>query len=176
MLYFAYGSNLSSARLQKRVPSGKLLDTGIITRHRLVFHKIGRDGSAKCDAYCTGILEDYILGAVYRIDPQHKELLDKAEGLGKGYAIKYLEVLLNSGSRVNAFLYSATRIDTRIKPFHWYKEHVLRGMREHNFPEHYCECLKAVKSVEDHDPGRAKKEMCIYNSGAGIDSFRVTEK
>lgn len=171
MLYFAYGSNLSFARLQKRVPSGRLFTTGLLRRHRLCFHKIGRDGSAKCNAYYTGKREDYILGAVYSIAPSHKTLLDKAEGLGKGYEIKHVTVRTDTGAEVSPFLYSATEIDRNRKPFHWYKEHVLRGMREHGFPVQYLARAAAVESIADNDPARTARELQIYSQQISTDLF-----
>ena len=48
--YFAYGSNLHPQRFQERVPSGKFLALAALTRHTLLFHKRGQDGSSKCNA------------------------------------------------------------------------------------------------------------------------------
>ena len=73
MLYFAYGSNLSSLRLQQRVPSARLVTTGRLLQHALLFHKIGRDGSAKCNAFYTGLEADTLYGALYRIEPKDKQ-------------------------------------------------------------------------------------------------------
>ncbi|MDH3328502.1 MAG: gamma-glutamylcyclotransferase [Desulfobulbaceae bacterium] len=168
MLYFAYGSNLSIARLQQRVPSSRLVATGRLRRHSLVFHKIGRDGSAKCNAYYTGNPEDYTLGAVYSIAPSHKPLLDKAEGLGNGYEIKHVTVMTDTGAEFSPFLYSATEIDRHRKPFHWYKEHVLRGMREHGFPAQYLSRAAAVESIADNDSARTERELQIYSQDISI--------
>jgi len=170
MLYFAYGSNLSSARMKHRVPVCRLVATGVLEHHRLAFHKIGQDGSGKCDAYFTGNREEYILGALYRIDAVYQEFLDRAEGLGNGYVIKNVDVIITgSRSRTSAFLYSATRIDRRRKPFHWYKEHVLRGMREHSFPEEYLARAAEVEAIADPDAARAARELQIYPVGAVMD-------
>ena len=38
-LYFAYGSNMSERRLRKRVPSAKVVGTGILKNHCLTFQK-----------------------------------------------------------------------------------------------------------------------------------------
>jgi gamma-glutamylcyclotransferase (GGCT)/AIG2-like uncharacterized protein YtfP len=164
MLYFAYGSNLSSTRLASRVPSAQLITRGQLNKHRLLFHKIGRDGSAKCDAYYTGLAEDIILGAVYQIDPDQKKHLDQAEGLGNGYEIKRVAILSLAGEMVDAFTYYATHITADIKPFQWYKEHVLRGFHEHRFPDQYIEKIMAIESVEDFDMKRAEQELHIYKT------------
>ncbi len=162
MLYFAYGSNLSSARLLQRVSSAELTATGQLREHRLLFHKVGRDGSAKCDAFFTGVMEDFLYGAVYRIDPAQKQYLDRAEGLGLGYEIKQVTVTTETGRDLRAFTYCATRIDPDIRPFHWYKEHVLCGAREHCFPESYIERIACTESLEDPDLCRKEAELGIY--------------
>ena len=40
LLYFAYGSNLSTPRLRARVPSARKLESAVLTHHRLVFHNL----------------------------------------------------------------------------------------------------------------------------------------
>lgn len=168
MFYFAYGSNLSTVRMRKRVPSSRLITTGLLRRHRLVFHKIGQDGSAKCDAWYSGTREDYTLGVVYRIDPSQKPLLDAAEGLGNGYMIRVVDIMMHSGRELSAFLYAATCIDPDRKPFDWYKEHVLSGMREHNFPGHYLAAVEEIAAIADPDYARSARELLIYNQEVNI--------
>lgn len=163
MLYFAYGSNMSTARLTRRVPSAVPESTGRLYGHRLAFHKPGRkDGSGKCDAYVTGDESDHVTGVVYRIDPDHRHLLDRIEGLGSGYEAKEVQIKTLSGKEVTAFTYYATSIDTDLKPFHWYKEHVVRGAREHALHHEYIENLLSVESVTDPDLKRTQIELSIY--------------
>lgn len=164
MLYFAYGSNLSTLRLLQRVPSARLFSTGQLHRHKLVFHKIGRDGSAKCNAFFTGRQNDFLLGALYSIHPDHKSLLDAAEGLGNGYETKLVTIQTHTDTVVNAFTYYATRISGDIKPFHWYKEHVLAGAREHSFPRQYVDQLSSVESIRDNNATRTSKELSMYTA------------
>ena len=162
--YFAYGSNLPLARLQKRVPSARLITTGYLWHHDLRFHKISKkDGSAKCDAFYTGSCSDYIIGAVYEIDSDHKKSLDDAEGLGKGYEEK--EVIIISRvdqKRIKAITYVATMKDSKLRPFCWYMHHVLCGVKEHRFPQHYVEKIRAVEFIDDHDRDREREELSIY--------------
>jgi hypothetical protein len=65
---------------------------GALAGHRLRFHKIGQDGSGKCDADVTGNPEDRILGVVYGLSRDDKTILDRHEGLGGGYDEKVVEV------------------------------------------------------------------------------------
>lgn len=164
MLYFAYGSNLSTLRLQKRVRSAQLVTTGSLLKHKLLFHKIGRDGSAKCNAFYTGLDDDRLYGAVYKIDPDHKILLDQAEGLGRGYDTKHVTITVDNGRLMDAFTYYATRIASGILPFNWYRDHVLTGAREHCFPEHYIEQITAIRVEQDEDQQRTDNELAIYGS------------
>ena len=46
-LYFAYGSNLFSARMRERVPSAQARGPARLAGHRLTVDKPGRDGTAK---------------------------------------------------------------------------------------------------------------------------------
>lgn len=173
MLYFAYGSNLSSARLRERIPSAELVATGRLPEHKLLFHKIGRDGTAKCNACFTGRSSDHLYGAVYRIDPDHKIRLDRAEGMGKGYEIKNVTITASATEKIEAFTYFATRTARNIRPFSWYREHVFRGACEHCFPRNYIEQIAAVEAKEDPEPARAERELAIYAEEASS-SLRQT--
>lgn len=164
MLYFAYGSNLSPARLQKRVPLAEFIATGLLAEHRLLFHKVGRDGTAKCNACFTGKSEDYLYGAVYRIDPDHKIYLDQAEGLGRGYETKQVTISTQYSGRITAYTYFATRTAEKIKPFRWYREHVLKGACEHRFPQEYIAQIAAIETIEDPDRQRTERELAIYTA------------
>jgi gamma-glutamylcyclotransferase (GGCT)/AIG2-like uncharacterized protein YtfP len=172
MFYFAYGSNLSKARLLARVPSTELITTGSLLHHRLTFHKIGKDLSAKCDAYETGNDRDHVLGALYRIDPAHKKKLDDVEGLGRGYEEKEVSIISGAGKKMNALTYYATNIDAGLKPFHWYRGHVLIGAMEHEFPEDYIARISSVPSIDDPDIKRSEKEMAIHRSETGRRDIR----
>ncbi len=165
MYYFAYGSNIARARILERISSAELVSRGYLLNHRLSFHKIGQDGSAKCDAFETGNMRDCVLGTLYRIDPAEKEQLDQVEGLGNGYDEKEVAIISDSGKRMTALTYYATNIDTDLKPFHWYKGHVLIGAREHDFPEEYIEQYLLVDSIDDPDIERTDRELGIHGLG-----------
>lgn len=162
MHYFAYGSNMSALRLQRRVPSALVLGTAVLPGHRLLFHKAGRDGSAKCDAAASVRRTDAIHGVLYQLDPRHKPRLDEAEGLGRGYEQKMIDVQLADGSLTAAFTYYATDIDATLRPYSWYLEHVMRGAREHGLPECYRSSIARIDTVRDPDHARHLMELAIY--------------
>ncbi|MGV6826937.1 MAG: gamma-glutamylcyclotransferase family protein [bacterium] len=162
MYYFAYGSNMSVPRLLARVPSASVVTVAELSGHRLCFHKQGRDGSAKCDAYETKLADHKVVGIVFEICEKEKPGLDKCEGLGKGYEQKYVELTTTDGEHITAMTYYATRIDSELRPYHWYKAHVLAGAREHGLPAKYIEKYINIVSLPDPDSERHMTEIGIY--------------
>ena len=162
MLYFSYGSNMSSKRLCARVPSAKMFAVGILRKHLLKFHKHSfRDNSAKCDIEFTNKSEDIVYGVLYKIDLDEKPNLDHAEGLGLGYEIKTVEIKVED-KIYEAFTYYGTDIDKNLKPFHWYKNHVLKGANEFNLPKDYIlKYIESIESIDDKDKQRELLELSI---------------
>lgn len=162
MLYFSYGSNMSVNRLLNRISAATKVGVGLLREHELRFHKISQhDRSAKCDAYETGCHEHAVYGVVFDIAASGKPVLDRYEGLGHGYDVK--NVMVKVGEELlSAFTYYATHIDSALKPLHWYKEHVLRGAREHRLPEHYIRAIESVESIPDMNTHRHMMELAIY--------------
>jgi hypothetical protein len=146
MYYFAYGSNLCTKRLGKRISSVQVVGTGVLKKHKLKFHKIGKDNSAKADAFFTDDSSDFVLGVLYEFAQSDKEILDVIEGLGNGYDIKLVKVETENAI-VEAFTYFAIRIDETLKPFDWYVQHLLNGAREHGFPQGYIEAIQEIESI-----------------------------
>ncbi len=161
LYYFAYGSNLSLARLRQRVPTARRVGTYYLPGHELRFHKQGDDGSAKCDAFAS-CPEARVHGAVYALDPVAKPYLDQVEGLGWGYAEKWVTLWDDSGTCVEALTYYATRIDSRLQPYTWYVNHVLIGARESALPAHYISELEKIRGIEDADRERDRLQRAIH--------------
>jgi hypothetical protein len=163
MKYFAYGSNMSVARLQARVPSAVALGCYALRQHDLRFHKSGLDGSAKCDAFFTGNDTDTLFGVLYEIEPAEKPALDRIEGLGRGYDEKIVTVYGGNGSVETATTYFANIIDKAMSPYDWYLKHVLVGALETELPWEYVQArIKTVMPMADPDPERDRGERAIY--------------
>jgi gamma-glutamylcyclotransferase len=163
MLYFAYGSNMSIARLRARVPSAVALGCHSLRGHDLYFHKSCNDGSAKCDAFCTSNVADVIYGALFEIASAEKPALDKVEGLGHGYAEKQVTVTAQDGSLRIATTYIASEIDKTLKPYSWYMNHVLIGAMETSLPQDYVELkMHSIAVIEDSDKNRDAEERAIH--------------
>ena len=163
-LYFAYGSNLLSRRLLERTPSAGKLCTGILHAHRLAWHKVGEDGSGKCDVVASTRAGATVHGVVYQIDLAEKPRLDAAESLDIGYRQKQVAIASDRGL-LNAWLYCAITIDGAAVPYDWYHALVLAGAREHGFPDTYIDGLKAVATKPDADRLRRERHFGLIATG-----------
>jgi hypothetical protein len=162
--YFAFGSNLSSPRLLERLPAASVHCVATLPQHQLCWRKNDRSQSGKCDIEFTRSMDDIVYGVVYLMTQADKLELDVYETTGFGYAHKEVTVTTVEDETIGAFTYFALDIDHSQQPFHWYKEHVLRGALEHDFPEHYVAHIKATPSIDDHDRERHHRELSIYRN------------
>jgi len=162
--YLAYGSNMAENRLRKRVLSAKKIGLINLPGHRLTFGNAStKDGSAKCDALITGNPDDLVIAVLYRVQAAEKSLLDYYEGLGVEYRDAFIPLRLPDGTPAEALIYYATNLNPDLSPYHWYKQHVLRGAEENGLPEDYIAKIRAVESIDDPDPERSAREMTIYS-------------
>ena len=162
--YFAFGSNLDSPRLLQRIPAAEVHCVATLNAHQLCWRKNDRGQSGKCDIDFTGDPRHEVYGVIYRMTQAEKLELDVYETTGFGYDHKTIEVITLQGDIVEAFTYYAIDIDHGQQPFHWYKEHVLRGALEHDFPHHYVDQIRATPSIDDHDAERQRRELSIYRN------------
>jgi gamma-glutamylcyclotransferase len=162
--YFAYGSNMASHRLLQRLPEARYTGLARLAQHRLSFRKNDQGLSAKCDVELTSRVADEVIGVVYEISLEDKQTLDRIEGLGTGYDEKTVELRMDTGQTLFAITYFAIDIDKNMIPYHWYKQHVLRGAIEHKFPCEYIELIEAIPSKPDLDPRRNLRELAIYRT------------
>ncbi len=155
LYYFAYGSNLHPVRLLERVTSATLFGVVELYKHRLEFHKKGQDGSSKCNAVRTEGEFDRVYGALYQVEHDHKNDLDRIEGVGSGYRDQQIK-LHYQGQEYTCFTYFAQSpsIGNNLKPYHWYKQLVVLGAKHLQFPDAYVQSIEQVESVEDPDETR----------------------
>jgi gamma-glutamylcyclotransferase len=160
ILYFAYGSNLHPARLAVRAPSARFIGTGCWPGHRLAFHKIGQDGSAKCDAPVAPQPSDRVHGAIYELADADLERLDRIEGVGTGYDRELVALDGDVGPlTANVYLARQEWVDPGLRPFDWYQLLVLAGAEYHSFPDSYLAAISAVSAIPDPDRGRADSNL-----------------
>jgi len=160
--YFAYGSNMSLARLGARITGAQRLGVYHLKEHDLRFHKIGLDGSGKGDAFYTADSQDTVIGTLFEIDLEAKLILDEIEGWG--YDTKEIVISNGLGEEATAFTYYATEMDVSLKPYSWYHQHIVIGAREAALPEHYITRIEAVESIPDPDQERDSLQRAIHSS------------
>jgi len=160
--YFAYGSNLLFERLRERVPSTKIVGMGFINRFVLQFYKRSIDGSGKCTIIPTSNEQDRVYGMITVMDEADKPRLDRAEGLGHGYYQHRIEVKTPHGTE-SAFTYVAEHVDETLQPYTWYRDLVVAGAVQNNFPEGYVARLERIEADVDSNQGRELKNRQILN-------------
>jgi gamma-glutamylcyclotransferase len=145
--YAAYGSNLHPIRLADRAPSSQLLGKSYIANWTLQFHKLGKDGSAKCNIFERGA---GVYVAVFELNGEEKATLDRIEGRG------YEDVSIQVPGFGECFTYvaSASHIRSDRLPFDWYKEMVILGCRKLDFPNGYTADIESTDTTRDPDTAR----------------------
>ena len=157
-LYFAYGSNMLTQRLCERVSSAHPIVAASLSGYRLSFHKPSIDGSGKCTVERSDDPDDVVWGVLFEIDKYQEKILDGFEG--EGYSESFIEV---SGF-TEVKTYAASRIDTALVPYHWYKDLVVAGAVEHKLPNEYISKICALISKDDPDSRRESKAREILKS------------
>ncbi|XAZ25222.1 gamma-glutamylcyclotransferase [Sinorhizobium sp. B11] len=157
---FAYGSNMSTARIRARCPSARFLGVAELPGYQLRWHKKSKDGSGKCDIVRTDLSGTSVFGVLYEIAGDEKADLDKAEGLGSGYDETEIEV--HYGPDLLAVkAYVATDTDPALKPYSWYRALAVAGAKEHGLPADYIESMASAHANEDRDRTRHDQNMRI---------------
>ena len=156
--YFAYGSNLHPRRLLRRTSSARALGRAWLRGYRLRFHKRGRDGSAKCNAWFTGRRTDLVHGFLYRIARGERQALDRAEDVGSGYDRTRVWVSVRGRPRaVFTYLARPEAIAEGLRAHDWYLSYVLRGARHRGLPGRYLSRLRREQPLRD--PNAARRHL-----------------
>lgn len=165
ILNFAYGSNMLLARMRARVPSAHCRGVAVLPGHEMRWHKLGMDGSGKCDVVTSDVAGALVHGVLYEVPLDEKAALDRAEGLGDGYDEHHVDVIAG-GQTLRAMLYKATRTDAALLPFTWYRSLVVAGARQHAFPAQYAAALEAVPAQQDPDGERHRLNVLLSRNGS----------
>jgi hypothetical protein len=146
VLYFAYGSNMATARLEKRVGTVSQRGVGTLVAHRITFDKISQDGTGKTNVRPNK--SSVVWGVLFQLSNAQ---LRKLEGLETGYVP--LSVTINQiAGDISAVTFVAKKHTPGLRPTRRYREFLISGAREHGLPADYVNRLKAVKLDEDLAP------------------------
>jgi len=147
--YFAYGSNLLTARLQARTPSAQPVGVAILPGWQLRFHKVGSDGSGKGDIVPAA--DDAVTGVLYRLRARELWRLDLAEGAG--YRRRRIAVCIGARWQ-RCETYVATATDPELLPYDWYRALILAGLLERAIGGPMLERVLETPALPDPRPFR----------------------
>lgn len=167
MYYFAYGSNMSMRRLQNRCSSAKPIGVFSLSGYRLLFNMKSLDGSGKGNIEPISPAQQStvgVVGVVFDIHPSQINHLDSCESLGVGYDKQWLNVCDERGKQLSAFSYVALRVQSNLKPYDWYLQHLIEGAVESKMPPQYINYLQSFDCVCDPSLERKQQELSIYSS------------
>jgi gamma-glutamylcyclotransferase len=161
--YFAYGANLHPGWLRRRVPAAVQLGAGELPGHRIAFHKRGRDGAGRSNAWRTGDPADRLPGALYRL-PCHE--LERLGAAGAGYRAAELLIETACGP-LTALIWRADpgEIEDGLRPWDWYVALIRAGAALHGLPEAHRRWLESVPVAADPDHARAAIAFAVIGSG-----------
>lgn len=170
LLYFAYGSNMLTARLQARCPSAKARRVATADNYSLAFFKRGRDGSGKATLVPNTFVGQRVVGVVFELDERELSQLDRFEGAGKGYdRMERFPVRTDEGTgKLEAFTYIANDgfLNPDLKPYDWYLRLVVAGAREHALPEEYVAAIESTQTAGDLVQDRPSRIEALALLGA----------
>lgn len=142
ILYFAYGSNMSTNRLRARAPSARALGVAHLKGWAPCFNKLGRDGTAK--ATIVPRPGSRVWGVVFGLHAKDRPSLDAAEDLRRGYRARWLQVTDDCGRALRVLVYVALLVRAGLAPRRDYLRHIRAGAAEHGLPPAYLERLLAA--------------------------------
>lgn len=125
--YFAFGSNMNTARMHERLGWSPQCFAAMLPNHRLLFNKQVPSGR-----WCVANIEpapgQEVEGIVYTVKQQDLDILDDYEGVGGGhYERKAVTVFPKSGEPIAAITYAGLMTGTEKPPTREYLNHLLAG-------------------------------------------------
>jgi len=139
MLYFAYGSNMCTARMRERAPSATPAGTAVLQHYHVICNKLGRDGTGKANIAPRHHARAH--GVLYDLDMKEMDALDMEE---KGYRRIEKTVLNDMAETVRAQTYVAFLLTHNPVAAGWYKNIMIQGALEHGLPEDYIHELERL--------------------------------
>lgn len=137
VLYFAYGSNMSTKRLRERIPNAQPIGAAALNDYEFSCNKKSKDSSSKGNISPRKNATTW--GVLFEIPLDDLKRLDEIEG---GYERIAINVLRGNQS-IESVTYISQRISTA-PPYDWYMNYIIEGAREHGLPDDYIQSLSRI--------------------------------
>ncbi len=179
-IYFAYGSNMLTQRLQARCASAKPLGVAAVLNHAIIFSKRSKDGSGK--AMIHPAPGESAHGVLFEILVRERGDLDEAEGLGIGYwrSDRFEVACGHTGSAIQVSTYIALPavVDPTLQPYDWYHALVCAGARQHALPAAYVQRLTGTPFIVDRTLDRSSRleALRILDAAGDPDELAYPER
>ncbi|MBL4633125.1 MAG: gamma-glutamylcyclotransferase [Kofleriaceae bacterium] len=134
--YFAFGSNMSRARIQARTSEVLCLGAGRLDGFEHSFSYMGDDGSGKGNIVLQAGASTW--GVLYDLNEDQATIL---HGYEVGYEIIQVSVQ-RLGEQVQAYAYLSAQAHMALIPTSEYIGHYLLGMQENEFPDNYVAAIR----------------------------------
>jgi hypothetical protein len=145
VLYFAYGSNMSTPRIVKRIGTVNQRGIAKLARHRILFDKAGKNGTGKTNIGRRQGSE--VWGVLFGMTAAQ---FARLSGYEAGYVEETVIVLLG-GTEVKAQTFVASKLTPRLTPSRKYLDYLIAGAREHGLPDSYITKLAARRVSQPVD-------------------------
>ncbi|XP_045470000.1 gamma-glutamylcyclotransferase-like [Harmonia axyridis] len=152
-LYFAYGSNLLQQRIHIKNPSAERAGIAKLKNYRLDFNTYSNKWKGAV-ATITKKEGDHVWGALWTLNKEHMETLDKQESVPVYYTPVTVDVETSSGETKSCRVYIQTNNPEAIEkiedlpherqPSYAYLKTILEGAKESNLPIEYKKFLEKI--------------------------------
>lgn len=143
VLYFAYGSNLSTSQMETRCPGSYVVGPAQLAGYRLTFdHSSRMWGGGVADIVPDPQSE--VWGLLYALTQEDIERLDRFEGYPSLYRREIVRVADAGGARRDAWSYMVARSEGAVPPSTRYLNVLRAAADKWDFPEHYRIALRDI--------------------------------
>lgn len=172
MLYFAFGSNMLPARLQRRCPSAEVRTRATAPGYRVAFDKLSEDTSGKANLVSSDSGRAAI-GVVYELSRDDVGKLDAFEGPGYRRQDDFVVTCIDSGEQLATCTYVAREGKPGLRPYDWYLALVLAGLIHHAIDPTYARQLRMTRFDVDADQARTSRHTALQDlESAGHADYR----
>jgi hypothetical protein len=149
MFLFIYCEWLDSDLVKKSLPDVKFVSKATLKDHKVAFSSFTEDVSDEMmygGCHLEGAPGQTLYGVLYEISDGELAKLDKLTRVEEGrYAKKYPTVLDGSGKSYHAVAHSIKNPKGPSRPTKDYMDHMIKGAKEHGFPESYIDLLEKLR-------------------------------